>query len=76
MNMMTAECVIVSEHHGGSRLPYNYTLIEIDETRLDIQYLVYWFNMSPSARVQLKQFMQGGSLVMKLTLNHLKQIKI
>ncbi|MDQ7193592.1 restriction endonuclease subunit S [Staphylococcus felis] len=76
MNMMTTECVIVSERHEGSILPYNYTLIEIDETRLDSQYLAYWFNMSSSAQAQLNQFMQGGSLVKKLTLNHLKQIKI
>ncbi|MGV3244888.1 restriction endonuclease subunit S [Staphylococcus sp. 11261D007BR] len=76
MNMMTSECVIVSEAHSGSLLPYNYTLIEVDETRLDRHYLVYWFNASPSARAQFKQFMQGGSLVKKLTLSHLKQIKI
>ncbi|REA97368.1 restriction endonuclease subunit S, partial [Staphylococcus pseudintermedius] len=52
------------------------TLIEIDETRLDSQFLVYLFNMSPSAQAQLNRFMQGGSLVKNLTLNHLKQIKI
>lgn len=76
LNMMSGECVIVSERHEGSVLPYNYTHIEVDATRLDAAYFAYWFNASKSAKSQLHQILQGGSLVKKLTLQHLKQLDI
>ncbi|WP_232796327.1 restriction endonuclease subunit S [Staphylococcus canis] len=76
MNMMTSECARVSAQHAGSLLPYNYTLITIDTTQLDADYVVYWFNASHAARAQLNQFRQGGTLVKKLTLSHLKQVSL
>lgn len=76
INMMTSECVIVSQHHHESILPYNYTHIEIDSTQIDANYFVYWMNASSQAKSQLNQFKQGGSLVKKLTLNQLKQLKM
>ena len=63
INMMTSECVIVSQQHHESILPYNYTHIEIDTTRIDANYFVYWMNASAQAKSQLNQFKQGGSLV-------------
>ena len=76
INMMTSECVIVSQQHHDSILPYNYTHIEIDTARIDANYFVYWMNASSQAKSQLNQFKQGGSLVKKLTLNQLKQLKM
>lgn len=76
INMMTSECVIVSQQHHESILPYNYTHIEIDTARIDANYFVYWMNASSQAKSQLNQFKQGGSLVKKLTLNQLKQLKM
>ena len=76
INMMTSECVIVSQQHHESILPYNYTHIEIDTTHIDVNYFVYWMNASAQAKSQLNQFKQGGSLVKKLTLNQLKQLKM
>ncbi|KAA9272590.1 restriction endonuclease subunit S [Staphylococcus epidermidis] len=76
INMMTSECVIVSQQHHESILPYNYTHIEIDTTHIDANYFVYWMNASAQAKSQLNQFKQGGSLVKKLTLNQLKQLKM
>lgn len=76
INMMTSECVIVSQQHHESILPYNYTHIEIDTARIDANYFVYWMNGSSQAKSQLNQFKQGGSLVKKLTLNQLKQLKM
>lgn len=76
INMMTSECVIVSQQHHESILPYNYTHIEIDTAHIDANYFVYWMNASSQAKSQLNQFKQGGSLVKKLTLNQLKQLKM
>ncbi|MEN2011310.1 restriction endonuclease subunit S [Staphylococcus hominis] len=76
INMMTSECVIVSQQHHDSILPYNYTHIEIDTAYIDANYFVYWMNASSQAKSQLNQFKQGGSLVKKLTLNQLKQLKM
>ena len=76
INMMTSECVIVSQQHHESILPYNYTHIEIDTAHIDVNYFVYWMNASSQAKSQLNQFKQGGSLVKKLTLNQLKQLKM
>ena len=76
INMMTSECVIVSQQHHDSILPYNYTHIEIDTAHIDANYFVYWMNASSQAKSQLNQFKQGGSLVKKLTLNQLKQLKM
>lgn len=76
INMMTGECVRVSQKHENSILPYNYTSIHINQDYVDADYLVYWMNHSPSAHNQFKQFMQGGSLVKKLTLNQLKQLQV
>lgn len=76
INMMTSECVIVSQQHNESILPYNYTHIEIDTAHIDANYFVYWMNASSQAKSQLNQFKQGGSLVKKLTLNQLKQLKM
>ncbi|WP_422404753.1 restriction endonuclease subunit S [Mammaliicoccus sp. JADD-157] len=76
INMMTGDCVRVSPENAGSILPYNYTLIKINQDRVDADYLVYWMNHSPHAKSQFNQFMQGGSLVKKLTLNQLKQLEI
>jgi len=76
INMMTSECVIISQQHHESILPYNYTHIEVDKNHIDVYYFVYWMNASPQAKSQLNQFKQGGSLVKKLTLNQLKQLKI
>ena len=76
INMMTSECVIVSQQHHDSILPYNYTHIEIDTAHIDTNYFVYWMNASSQAKSQLNQFKQGGSLVKKLTLNQLKQLKM
>lgn len=76
INMMTSECVIVSQQHHESILPYNYTHIEIDTAHIDANYFVYWMNTSSQAKSQLNQFKQGGSLVKKLTLNQLKQLKM
>ena len=76
INMMTSECVIVSQQHHESILPYNYTHIEIDTAHIDANYFVYWMNASFQAKSQLNQFKQGGSLVKKLTLNQLKQLKM
>ncbi|WP_049382269.1 restriction endonuclease subunit S [Staphylococcus hominis] len=76
INMMTSECVIVSQQHHDSILPYNYTHIEIDTAHIDPNYFVYWMNASSQAKSQLNQFKQGGSLVKKLTLNQLKQLKM
>ena len=76
INMMTSECVIVSQQHHESILPYNYTHIEIDTAHIDANYFVYWMNVSSQAKSQLNQFKQGGSLVKKLTLNQLKQLKM
>ncbi|WP_322781316.1 restriction endonuclease subunit S [Staphylococcus haemolyticus] len=76
INMMTSECVIVSQQHHESILPYNYTHIEIDIAHIDANYFVYWMNASSQAKSQLNQFKQGGSLVKKLTLNQLKQLKM
>ena len=63
INMMTSECVIVSQQHHESILPYNYTHIEIDTAHIDVNYFVYWMNASSQAKSQLNQFKQGGSLV-------------
>lgn len=63
INMMTSECVIVSQQHHESILPYNYTHIEIDTAHIDANYFVYWMNASSQAKSQLNQFKQGGSLV-------------
>ena len=76
INMMTSECVIVSQQHHESILPYNYTHIEIDTAHIDANYFVYWMNASSQAKSQLNQFKQGGSLVKKLTLNQLRQLKM
>ena len=59
INMMTSECVIVSQHHHESILPYNYTHIEIDTAHIDANYFVYWMNASSQAKSQLNQFKQG-----------------
>lgn len=76
LNMMSGECVIVSERHHGCVLPYNYTHIEVNEDHLDASYFAYWFNASKSAKSQLHQLIQGGTLVKKLTLQHLKRLHI
>ncbi|MHD0396439.1 restriction endonuclease subunit S [Staphylococcus simulans] len=76
VNMMNAECVLISSKHSGVLLPYNYTQIEIDRNKIYPAYFVYWFNESPESLKQLNLFKQGGSLVKKITAKQLQQMKI
>ncbi|WP_259342966.1 restriction endonuclease subunit S [Staphylococcus simulans] len=76
VNMMNAECVLISHKHSGVLLPYNYTQIEIDRNKIYPAYFVYWFNESPESLKQLNLFRQGGSLVKKITAKQLQQMKI
>lgn len=76
VNMMNAECVLISHTHSGALLPYNYTQIEIDRNKIYPAYFVYWFNESPESLKQLNLFRQGGSLVKKITAKQLQQMKI
>lgn len=76
VNMMNGECVRISEKHAGKILPYNYTLIDLDEAVIDPDYFVYWFNESKESLKQLNLFKQGGSLVKKITAKQLQEMRM
>ncbi|MCS4485895.1 restriction endonuclease subunit S [Staphylococcus americanisciuri] len=75
-NTISGECAIVSEEHSGAILPYNFTRIEVDKSRIYPRYLMYWFNQSPQALKQLHLFKQGGSMIKKITHHQLQELEI
>lgn len=75
-NMITGECVLVGSKYSGAILQYNYTHIEVDKEKVYPRYLVYWFNHSPKALKQLQLFMQGGSMIKKITHKQLQDMEI
>ncbi|MEP9853033.1 restriction endonuclease subunit S [Staphylococcus aureus] len=76
ISMITGACTLVSSHHDGSILPYNYTKIEVTSELLNPSFLVYWFQIAPEVQSQYKQYMQGGSTIKKLTHQQLKSLHI
>lgn len=76
ISMITGACTLVSSHHHGSILPYNYTKIEVTSELLNPSFLVYWFQIAPEVQSQYKQYMQGGSTIKKLTHQQLKSLHI
>ncbi|MGI2314207.1 restriction endonuclease subunit S [Staphylococcus cohnii] len=75
-NMMSGACAMVSSAHDGAILPYNYTRIDMVSNGLDPRFLAYWFQMAHEARIQLQQYMQGGTQIKKITHSQLKDLHI
>ncbi|MCH4984481.1 restriction endonuclease subunit S [Macrococcoides goetzii] len=76
INLASGECVIASNQSDGAILPYNYSIIELND-EVEADFFVGWFNFSKEALSQIDYFHQlSGSTDKKITHQMIKDITI
>ncbi|HDG2601331.1 TPA: restriction endonuclease subunit S [Staphylococcus aureus] len=76
LNMMSGECVIVSNINNPMILPYNYVILEPKSTDILKEFIVFWFSYSDDAKNQIDESLQGSTKVKKMSLQSLKSFEI
>ena len=66
---------IIQKHHTGKIIPSNFAYLNLDETKIDLNYFTWYFNEHPNIKKQL-QIATQGTIIMALSVQMLRELEI
>lgn len=67
---------VINKSHIGKIIPSNFAYMSLDESEVDLNYFVWYFNEHPNIKRQLQVASQGSTGIMAISIQMLRELEI
>ena len=67
---------IIESHHVAKIIPSNFAYMNLNESKIDLNYFTWYFNEHPNVKKQLRIATQGSMGIMALSVQMLRELEI